>query len=94
MKAVNQFRELDIELSNEPELIFDTVSIALKDGNSTIIPGPHKWNRLYSTTDLTPFFGESFDIIDSKWWITGCFVCDDKTSIYFSHASVIEDDHV
>lgn len=89
MKAFNQFREIEVNVANEPALTFDTVALASKDHSTIHMAGPHRWNRLQSTTDLSPFFGEEFSLIDSKWSITGCFVCDDKTSIYFKHATLV-----
>jgi hypothetical protein len=83
--AKNEFREMEVEITTRPSIIFQEVELIAKDGSFIKILGDHSWNHLETTSDLSDFYGECFDMKSEEWEINTCYVCKDK-SIYFKSA--------
>jgi len=91
MLAKNEFREMEVEIITKPTLHIEELEIATKYGINcnVFVSGNHKWLHLETTTDMSPFYGECFDMKSEEWEINTCYVCKDK-SIYFRHALLIK----
>lgn len=86
LKATVENLEMFVEVTNEPVVSFEEIEIAHPKGLDAKIQGPHQWNRLITTTDLTPFYGKVFQMENDEWEIHNCVVCRDPTQIYFINA--------
>jgi hypothetical protein len=85
-KATSENLEMFVEITNIPTLTFEQVEIAHPLGYDAFIAGNHTWNRLETTTDLTPFYGRVFQMSNDEWDIHNCVVCKGGTQIYFQNA--------
>lgn len=86
LKATVENLEMFVDVTNSPITIFEEIEIAHPKGLDCKITGSHSWNRLETTTDLTPFFGKVFQMENDEWSIQNCLVCKDTTKIYFANA--------
>jgi len=86
LKATAENLEMFVEITNIPTVTFEEVEIAHPKGLDCRIAGSHSWNRLETTTDLTPFIGMVFQMENDEWSIQNCLVCKDITKIYFANA--------
>ena len=89
MKYTIDNTELKIEVTNEPVVTFEKIQIATVDDSEAFIAGPHSWNRLESSSDLTPLFGQCFNMTSEKWSLDYCYVCLDKKTIFFRNAVML-----
>jgi hypothetical protein len=81
--------EVEIEIINIPKLTFEEVEVMHSDGVSTAwVAGNHTWNRLETIGDLSPLFGQAFNMTSDDWDIDTCYVCVDKKSILFRNATM------
>jgi hypothetical protein len=84
--AKNELRELEVEILSTPVVNFDEVELTGKNGEIIHVLGSHKWQRLETSTDLTPIFGEQFEMESSRLKIDGCYACSDH-QLYFRNAT-------
>jgi len=83
---INYTHTQDVEVSNEPTLTFDEIAVHTSDGNFAFINGAHFWNRLLTNVDMTPYYGQWFNMESDDWKVDDCIVCIDG-SIFFRNAT-------
>jgi hypothetical protein len=84
--AKNELREMEVEILSTPSVTFEEIEIPGKDGKIIHIVGSHTWDRIETSTDLTPFFGEQFNMESSRLKIDDCYACSNH-QIYFKTAT-------
>jgi len=86
---------MEINVSNQPVVEFEELNVILPGGGIAHVAGAYSWNRLKTRTNCSKLFGQQFNMESDDWFVEGCYILEDKKTIYFRNAKLLDDrDHL
>jgi len=81
---------MEINVSNHPVVEFEQLNVAMPDGSIAHVAGAYSWNRLKTRTNCSKLLGKQFNMESEDWLVEGCYILEDKKTIYFRNARLLD----